>query len=134
MPDPMTVPSGTSIEIETRPARYATFDAAVILRGEHDMASAGSIDDALGSVAGDILVDFSQCTFCDSSVVRVLFDASCSRRLEGRRIELLVPDGNAIARIFQITGLGSRVTIHHGPGTVSADGPRAAPTQEALTL
>jgi anti-anti-sigma factor len=127
MPDPLSVPSGTSIEIETRPARYPTFDAVVTLRGEHDMASAAAIDDALGSVAGDVLVDFSECTFCDSSVVRVLFDARRSRQLGGQRIELLVPDGNAaIARIFQITGLGSQITIHQGPA-VSVDGSRAIP-------
>jgi anti-anti-sigma factor len=129
MPDPLTVPSGTSIEIERRPTRYPTFDAVVILRGEHDMASAGSIDRALGTVAGNILVDLSYCTFCDSSVVRVLFAADHSRRLEDQRIELLVPDRNgAIARIFQITGLDGRVTIHHGAEAVSADGSRAIPT------
>jgi anti-anti-sigma factor len=115
MPDPVTVSFGAPIEVVLRPARYPTFSAVVILRGEHDMASAPAIDDALASICGDVLVNFSECTFCDSSVVRVLFDASRRHRLEGRRIELLVPDANvSIARTFAVTGLGSRITIHSG--------------------
>jgi hypothetical protein len=59
--------------------------------------------------------------------VRVLFDAGRTRRLEGQRIELLVPGANvAIARIFDITGLGSRVTIHHELDRIVADVPRTA--------
>ena len=95
------------------PARYTSFAAVVILRGEHDMASAPAIEDALASIFGDVRADFSECTFCDSSVVRVLFDAGSARRREGQRIELLVPESNAsLARSLEITGLGSRVTIH----------------------
>jgi hypothetical protein len=61
--------------------------------------------------------------------VRVLFDASRTRRLEGRRIELLVPGANvAIARIFEITGLGSGVTIHHELDGIAADVPPAIST------
>jgi anti-anti-sigma factor len=127
MRSPVTASSGAPIEIEMRPVRYPTFDAVVILRGEHDMASAPAIDGALESIGGDVLVNFSECTFCDSSVVRVLFDAGRTRRLKGQRIELLVPGANvAIARIFDITGLGSRVTIHHELDRIAADVPRTA--------
>lgn len=129
MPVPATASSGAPIEIEMRPLRYPAFDAVVTLRGEHDMASAPAIDAALESIGGDILVNFSECTFCDSSVVRVLFDASRTRRLGDKRIELLVPGANvAIARIFDITGLGSRVTIHRELDRIAADVPRAIST------
>jgi anti-anti-sigma factor len=113
MADPLAAPPGGPIEIELRSARYPAFAAVVILRGEHDMASAPAIDDALGAIFGDVLVDLSECTFCDSSVIRVLFDAGRARRREGHRIELHVPDANiSIARIFEVTGLDSQITIH----------------------
>jgi anti-anti-sigma factor len=125
MPDPATA-LGAPIELLLRPASYPSFSAVVNLRGEHDMVSAPAIADALASICGDVLVNFSECTFCDSSVVRVLFDASRRRRLEGRRIELLVPPANApVARIFEVTGLGSRITIHPDLDWIATAAPSA---------
>jgi anti-anti-sigma factor len=123
-PPAVATASEAAIEIERHPVEYPRFDAVVTLRGEHDVASEAAIDGALASVRGDVLVNLSECTFCDSSVVRVLFEADRRRRLEDQRLELLVPDARAsIARIFEITRLGSRVTIHRDHESIAAATP-----------
>jgi anti-anti-sigma factor len=105
--------SRAPIELQLRPARVPAFAAVLHLRGEHDMATAPAIAEALASVSGDLVVDLRECTFCDSSVVQALFEAGASRQRDGRRLELLVsPGSTAVARILEITGLAARVPTH----------------------
>jgi anti-sigma B factor antagonist len=87
----------------------------VTLGGDHDVASRDAIADAF-SVAGtgrDLLVDLSECTFIDSSVIGVLL--ACAQRLRGagHRLELVVPaDNEAIVRVLEIVDIASLVTVH----------------------
>jgi anti-anti-sigma factor len=86
------------------------------------MATAPAIADALDSVCGDLVVDLSECSFCDSSVIQVLFEAGGSRRRDGRRLELLVPDSSTVvARVFEITGLGTLVSTHADLGGINPE-------------
>jgi anti-anti-sigma factor len=110
------------IDVELRPLRFPLFAAVVGLRGEHDMATASAIAAALDSIFGDVLVDFSECGFCDASVVRVLFESADARQREGQRLELLIPHCNTpVARIFEITGLSRRLTTHADVHRISAE-------------
>jgi anti-anti-sigma factor len=106
-------PSRAPIELQLRPSRFPAFAAVLHLRGEHDMATAPAITEALESVFGDLVVDLTECSFCDSSVVQALFEAGASRLRDGRRLELLVPPSStAVARILEITGLPAHVPTH----------------------
>jgi anti-anti-sigma factor len=106
-------PLRSTVDVALSPARLSTFTAVVSLCGEHDVATAPALADALDTILGDVLIDFSHCTFCDSSVVRVLFEASEARQRAGQRLEFLVPHTNIpVARIFEITRLTEQVPTH----------------------
>jgi anti-anti-sigma factor len=105
--------SPSPIHVELRPVRFRTFAARVALCGEHDMATANELRVALGALCGNVLVDFEQCEFCDSSIVHVLLEAARAHRREGQRIELYIPPTNAqMLRIVEIMDLASWFAIH----------------------
>ncbi len=88
-------PSPPSIEV----ARGATSPIAVVsLRGGHDIATSRELRSVLADLAGDVLLDLSQCEFIDSSVIFVIFADSNRRVEQGSALELLVPPGNVAVR------------------------------------
>jgi anti-anti-sigma factor len=92
-----------------------THEYAVVLklRGEHDLATAVEIQDALDSIWGNLLVDLSECDFIDSTVISVLIRDSRIRAREGHDLELLAPLENpTITRTLEIAGLHDALVIH----------------------
>jgi anti-anti-sigma factor len=89
------------------------YTAIVSLCGEHDLASAVDIQETLGSIWGNVLVDLTACEFIDSTVIGVLVRDYQLRHREGQRLELLVPAENTtISRTLEITGMRDALTIH----------------------
>ena len=86
-------PPSQGVEVEVQPARAPQYAAIVSLRGEHDLATAPVIRDALSAVFGDVLVDLSECTFVDSTVIGALIAASQDLQREGHTLALVVPPG-----------------------------------------
>ena len=86
------------------------------LAGESDAYTAprirSDLESALG-VASPLVVDLSQATFIDSTVVSVLLEglAECEKR--ERPLFLLLPDGSApeVHRLFELTGRASLLPI-----------------------
>lgn len=121
---PEQVPS-QDIEVEIRPGRAPQYAAIVSLRGEHDLASSGALRDALGPIFGDVLVDLSDCSFVDSSVIRALIAASQELDREGHKLALVVPPANAnITRTLEIVRIGDLLRIYPdipGPEGTSPD-------------
>ena len=86
------------------------------LRGEADAYSAARIRSDLASALGTsapLVVDLSQATFIDSTVVGILLDglAECERR--ELALVLLLPDESApeVHRLFELTGLTSLLPV-----------------------
>jgi anti-anti-sigma factor len=105
-------PAPARVEVEFRPARAPTFAAAIRLLGEHDMATIGTIKEALAPINGSVLVDLSDCAFIDSSAINVFVSDSHSRMREGHRLELFVPNENAtVARTLQVSGLDAFLNV-----------------------
>ena len=101
--------------IELRMDAAGTHEYAVVLklRGEHDLATAVEIQDALDSIWGNLLVDLSECDFIDSTVISVLIRDSRTRAREGHDLALLAPLENAtITRTLEIAGLHDALLIH----------------------
>jgi anti-anti-sigma factor len=119
-------PPPQDVEVEVRPARAPHYAAIVSLRGEHDLATAPVIRDALSPVFGDVLVDLSECTFVDSTVIGALIAASQELQREGHTLALVVPPENAdVARTLEIVRIGELLQVHpQVPGTGKA-GPQA---------
>ena len=83
------------------------------LRGEHDLATAVDIQDALDSIWGKLLVDLSECDFIDSTVISVLIRDSRARAREGHNLELLTPlENETITRTLEVAGLRDALVIH----------------------
>ena len=88
---------------------------AVVLRvsGELDLASAPRLEEALQAAEpGDpTVIDLSECTFLDSSGVRVLASAGRAISESGRRFALVTTDPGVL-RVLEITGVDTLVAVH----------------------
>lgn len=90
--------------------------AVITLPGESDAFVAPRIrSDLAAALGGDapLVVDLTQATFIDSTVVSVLLEglADCERR--ERPLLLLLPEDAApeVHRLFEITGLGALLPL-----------------------
>jgi anti-anti-sigma factor len=105
--------SEPSVHVELGPAREREFAALVSLRGEHDLATASEISQAIAAIEGNVLVDLSECTFIDSTVIGVLF--ACNQELEraGRFLEVVVPRENTtVARTLELVRMRDVIVVH----------------------
>ena len=101
------------IEVEIRPGDLPEFAAVVSLSGEHDLASAPQFLATLRSISGNQLIDLSECSFLDSTIISALISASQELEREGHHLELLVPRENVIvARTLEIVSMRDLLVVH----------------------
>jgi anti-sigma B factor antagonist len=86
------------------------------LPGESDAYSAPRIRSDLVSALGaasPLVVDLSQATFIDSTVVGVLLEGLAESEKRERPLFLLLPDDSApeVHRLFELTGLASLLPV-----------------------
>jgi anti-sigma B factor antagonist len=88
--------------------------AIVSLRGEHDLGSRAELADALAQAGdSDVLVDLSECTFLDSTVLGVLLAAAQEREAAGARLGLVVPpQAHIVYRITSVAGVAAFLPIY----------------------
>jgi anti-sigma B factor antagonist len=89
--------------------------ALVQMRGEHDLSGKQALTEALASASDqlNVLVDLSECTFMDSSVLGVLIPAGQDIKQRGGRLELVIPpEATTAHRVAKITRLAEFLRIH----------------------
>lgn len=89
--------------------------AIVTLRGEHDLSSKQRLNEALAKASArpNVLVDLSECTFMDSSVIAAFFLAREKLAQRAGRLELVIPpEATVIRRVAEVTLLAAIVPIH----------------------
>ncbi len=105
---PSTEPS---VDVE-----HASADLEIVnVRGEHDLGNRQALAETLAVVADrcDVLVDLSECTFIDSTVLGVLLAASQEREAAGTRLGLVIPPGTHIVyRITEVAGVAAFLPIY----------------------
>jgi len=84
----------------------------VVLRGEHESFTAPKLEQELDAVIADglsVVVDLSEATFLDSSVVSVLLRAREELQERGQKLFLVLDDttGWAVRRLLEVTGLAN---------------------------
>jgi anti-anti-sigma factor len=127
-------PQGIEVEVHSATA------AIVTLRGEHDLDSRPDIAKALETASGrtHVLVDLSECTFIDSSVISALLRASNSLTIRGGLLELVIPSGahRAVRNVFEIMGLQRLLPIHETRAAAIEylDAPPPATTETGMRL
>ena len=97
--------------------------AVVIVKGEHDLATADilrdTISDAIRS-APAVVVDLDHTEFIDSAVLRVLIVGQQQADDAGRGFAIAITDstGHAVRTLLELTGLDRKLTV--APGRAEA--------------
>jgi anti-anti-sigma factor len=89
--------------------------AVVSLHGEHDLSSEPTLSRALDAAAAHshLIVDLSDCTFIDSSVIAALLRSAHLVAKKGERFALVIPsEQRQVARIAEMTQLAGQFAIH----------------------
>ena len=97
--------------------------AIVKLRGELDLSTKTRLSRALAvaSAQATVLVDLSECTFADTTVVAALVAASADVRKRGGRLELVIPPtARAARRLAELACLADIVPIHESRSAACA--------------
>ena len=88
----------------------------VALQGELDVGSALLFDEELRRIEEDeesadtLVLDLRPLKFMDSTGLRLILSAHSRARRSGRRLRI-IPGGDAIRRIFRLTGVWKRLDI-----------------------
>jgi anti-sigma B factor antagonist len=89
--------------------------AVVTLRGEHDLSGKQRLGEALSTAGArlNVLIDLSECTFMDSSVIAAFFLARTRLAQRGGRLELVIPrEATTVQRVAEVTVLDAILPIH----------------------
>lgn len=89
--------------------------AVVTMRGEHDISTQPVLGRALELAAAhsNVVVDLSECSFIDSSVIKEFIKASDTVRAGGEQVILVIPREQAqVARVATICGLAQIFELH----------------------
>ena len=90
--------------------------AIVTLGGDHDVASRDAIADAFGVAATgrDLLVDLTECTFIDSTIIKLLLQTMRAMAENDARMELVIDTGSHghVARVAELMGIADVIPTH----------------------
>ena len=91
--------------------------AVVRLLGEHDISTTQAIAERLSELlesGSPLIFDLSDADFADSAVVHLIEDAHEAARARGVALAVVAPpDGAAVRRLLEITGLAERIPVFH---------------------
>ena len=82
--------------------------AVVVLAGEHDLYSAGEVQQTLDqslAACDHLIIDLSTVAFIDSSIVAVLVQAKKTATALGRKFNVVLGTAPIVERILEITGV-----------------------------
>ena len=103
-------PGPVTIEVVSESA------AVVTLGGDHDVASRGAIADAFNVAATgrNLLVDLSECTFVDSTIIKLLLQTMRALEENDGRLELVidVDSHGHVARVAELMGIADVIPTH----------------------
>ncbi len=91
---------------------YSFNDSLIVeLSGEHDMSTIPHVEPAMASASrekGVVVVDLSQATFVDSSVLSMLLRA---HKKLGTRMRVVLTSGSRVRHIFEVTQMDRYIAI-----------------------
>jgi anti-anti-sigma factor len=95
-------------EPEVRVAGLPGETAVISLLGEHDIATAGEVRNAIACALEQgthPVVDLSETEFIDSTIIHVLFESKQLAQENGQRVSLQLPADARVRRALEITGM-----------------------------
>jgi anti-anti-sigma factor len=100
-------------------AHHAPGLALVSVTGEHDLSTTPELTQALEQAAAhsNVLVDLSDCSFMDSSVIQALVKTARALEARGEQLALVIPPGpGVVARVAHETHLAEVFPIYPSRG------------------
>jgi anti-anti-sigma factor len=117
----------TSPTLGTPPSVEVAFHrlgvAIVTMRGAHDASRGQALSEALASADPqlNVLVDLSECTSVDASVITALLDEARDLEARGGGLALIIPPkAVALQRTAKLAGLADLLPIHASRGAAIA--------------
>jgi anti-anti-sigma factor len=90
--------------------------AVVTLEGDHDVASRGVVADAFSVAATgrDLLVDLTDCTFIDSTIIKLLLQTMRALEENDARLEIVIDSDSHghVARVAELMGIADVIPTH----------------------
>ena len=90
--------------------------AVVTLGGDHDVASRDAIADAfrVAATGRDLLVDMTDCTFVDSTIIKLLLQTMRTLEEGQARLELVIDTASNghVARVAELMGIAEVIPTH----------------------
>jgi anti-anti-sigma factor len=85
----------------------------VRVEGELDMATSGSFEEAIAEAGpgARLVIDLTECTFLDSSAVRVLVETARSMEQSNGKVSLVARDPG-ILRVLEIAAVDTMFPVH----------------------
>jgi anti-sigma B factor antagonist len=123
---------GDGLNFDIKTERLDDNSYLIALTGEVDLYTAPEFKqqllDVIGQGAKDVVVDFSDTTFIDSTTLGVLVGGVKRLRMNEGQLSLVCSDRN-ITKIFEITGLDRVFTIYASRDAAMAGiGPATQPS------
>lgn len=102
-----------ALEFDARLERLPARAAVVHVRGELDMATAPSLEDAIaGAGALDrLVIDLAECTFVDSAALRLIIRTAREIEASGGALALVASDPG-ILRALEISAVDTVLPVH----------------------
>jgi anti-anti-sigma factor len=89
--------------------------ALVVMRGEHDLSTTTALRAALeeGAAHSSVLVDLSECSFVDSTIIATILCAARHFQARGERFGVVIPAAQSqVQRVAEMIHLGELVPIY----------------------
>ena len=85
----------------------------VRVEGELDLATSETLEDAIepSDPGGHLVIDLSECTFIDSSAVRLFVEAARAAQDAGGKVSLVTRDPG-ILRVLEIAAVDTMLPVH----------------------
>jgi len=107
-------------EFEVRVETLRGGGMVVRVSGELDMATSSELESQLETTnAGErVVIDLTECTFLDSTGIRVLLTGASRSESAGGTLELIAPD-ERVRRVLEIAGVETKIPVHATPDALS---------------
>lgn len=100
-------------DVEVTRQTLPSGDTVLRVEGELDLATSDSLEDALGGSdpSGHVIIDLSECTFIDSSAVRLFVEGARKAQESEGRLSLVTRDPG-ILRVLEIAAVDTMLPVH----------------------
>jgi anti-sigma B factor antagonist len=112
---------------------HARAVAVVTMSGEHDLSTQPELARAfqLAAAHSNVVIDLSECSFIDSTVIQEFVKTSEIVRASGEKVVLVIPrEQSQVARIARLTGLAQIFEVHESTDAAFAKLDRPADEEE----